>query len=119
MKVIFHKPMESKYLKMHVVKVIFLSINCSLLLQMYVLRCRLHLNVEISFCRQCQWPRGNRHVSAGVGLLGLWFESRREYVCLSVDNVVLLGRVLYDELITRPGKSQRRWCVLSVVEKPR
>jgi len=80
--------MENKCLKMHVVKVIFLSINCSLLLQLYVLQCRLLLNVQISFCSQCQWPRIIRCVSAGLGLLGFLFESRREYVCLSLECVV-------------------------------
>ena len=82
---------------MHVVKVIFLTINCSLLLQVYiyVLQCRLLLNVEVSFCRQCQWPRGIRRVFAGVGFLGFWFESRREHVSLSLECVVFCELELF------------------------
>jgi hypothetical protein len=79
---------------MHVVKDIFLTINCSVLLQMYVLLRRLLLNVQISSCSRCQWPRGIRCGSAGVGLFGLWFESHREHLCVSWDCCVLSGRDL-------------------------
>jgi len=85
---IFHKLIGNKYLKMHVVTVIVLTIKFSLLLQMYVLLCRLLLNVQISSCFLCQWPRGIRRGSAGVGLLGLWFQSHWKHVFLSLESVV-------------------------------
>jgi len=51
----------------------------------------------------------------GMRPLACWdcgFESHREHGCLSVVGCVLSGRVLYDELITRPEESYRLWCVV-------
>jgi hypothetical protein len=39
------------------------------------------------------------------------------FVCC--ECCVLSGRVLCDELITRPEESYRLWCVLCVIKKPR
>ena len=63
-----------------------------------------------SRCRS-QWPCGLRR-SAASRLLGCGFESNRGHGCLSVMSVVLSGRGLCEEVITRPEESYRLWCVV-------
>jgi hypothetical protein len=65
----------------------------------------------LSPCRS-QWPRGLRRGSATAPLLGLIVRippGALMYVCC--ECCVLSGRVLCDELITRPGEYYRMWCV--------
>ena len=60
-----------------------------------------------------QWPRGLRRRSTAVRLLGLWVRippGAWMYVCC--ECLVLSGRSLCDELITRPEESYRLWCVV-------
>ena len=64
-----------------------------------------------SECRS-QWPRGLRRRSAAARLLRLWVRIPPGHGCLSGVSVVLSGRVLCDELITRPEESYRLWCVV-------
>jgi len=60
--------------------------------------------------RRSQWPRGLRRRSVAARLLRLWGSNPAAgHGCLSV---VLLGRGLCDELITRPEESYRQWCVV-------
>jgi hypothetical protein len=57
----------------------------------------------------------------GMGPLACWdcgFESCRGHGCLSLVNVVLSGRGLWERLITCPEESYRVWCVCVIV-KPR
>jgi len=64
------------------------------------------------YCRS-QWPRGLRRRSTAARLLGLWFRippGAWMFVCC--ECFVLSGRVLCDELITRPEESYRLWCVV-------
>jgi hypothetical protein len=62
-----------------------------------------------------QWPRVLRHGCATVCLLGLWIRIRLgAFMFVSGACCVLLGRVLYSGLITRPKQSYRMWCVLRV-----
>ena len=63
-------------------------------------------------CRS-QWPRGLRRRSAAARLLRLWVRippGAWMFVCC--ECCVLSGRGLCDELITRPEKSYRLWCVV-------
>jgi hypothetical protein len=60
-----------------------------------------------------QWPRSLRHRSAAVRLLRLWFRiPPRAWMFVYCECCVLSGRVLCDELITRPEESYRLWCVV-------
>jgi len=61
-----------------------------------------------------QWSRGLRRRSAAARLLRLWVRiPPGGHGCLSVVSVVVLsGRGLCDELITRPEESYRLWCVV-------
>jgi hypothetical protein len=69
----------------------------------------------LNFCNlynsRSQWPRGLRRGSAAARLLRLWVRippgSWTSVVCC-----VLSGTGLCDELITRPEKSYRLWCVI-------
>ena len=64
------------------------------------------------FIRRSQWPRGLRRRSAAVRLLRSWVRippGAWMFVCC--DCCVLSGRGVYDELITRPEESYRRWWV--------
>ena len=61
-------------------------------------------------CRS-QWPRGLRRRSATACLLRLWVRippGAWTFVCCKC--LVLSGRCLCDELITRPEESYRLWC---------
>jgi hypothetical protein len=60
--------------------------------------------------RRSEWPRGLRRRSVAARLLRLWVWIPPG--CLSVLSVVLSGRGLCDELMTRPEKSYRLWCVV-------
>jgi len=60
-----------------------------------------------------QWPRGVRRRSAAARLLRLWVRippGAWMFVCC--ECCVLSGRCLCDELLTRPEKSYRLWCVV-------
>jgi len=60
-----------------------------------------------------QWPCGLRRRSAAARLLRSWFRippGAWMFVCC--ECCVLSGRGLCDELITRPEKSYRLWCVV-------
>ena len=63
-------------------------------------------------CRS-QWLRSLRRTSAAARLLRLWVRippGSCTFVCC--ECCVLSGRGLCDELITRPEKSYRLWCVV-------
>ena len=63
-------------------------------------------------CRS-QWPRGLRRRSAAARILRSWVRippGAWMFVCC--ECYVLSGRGLCDELITRPEKSYRMWCVV-------
>ena len=63
--------------------------------------------------RQSQWPRGLRYGSAAAHLLRSWVRippGAWMFVCC--ECYALSGRGLCDELITRPEKSYRLWCVV-------
>ena len=65
-------------------------------------------------CRS-QWPRGVRRRSVAARLLRSWVlipPGAWKFVCC--ECCVLPGRGLCDELITRPEKSYRLWCVFCV-----
>ena len=69
-------------------------------------------SVWVVACRS-QWPRGLRLRSAAAGLLGPWVRippGAWMFVCC--ECCVLSGRGLCDEMITRPDKSYRLWCVV-------
>jgi hypothetical protein len=58
---------------------------------------------------------GRAAYGVGLRLFSCWgrgFESHRGYGCLFWVSCVLLGRGLYDELITRPEESYRLRCVV-------
>jgi len=59
-----------------------------------------------------QEPRGLRHGSTTVGLLGLNVRIQPGYRCVFPECCVLSGSILCDELITRPGASCRPWFVV-------
>jgi hypothetical protein len=62
-------------------------------------------------CRS-QWPRDLRRRSTAVRLLGLWVRiPPRAWMSVSCECCVLSGRGLCDELVPRPEKSCRVWCV--------
>jgi len=64
----------------------------------------------LGLCRS-QWPRGL--MSAAASLLRLWVRippAAWNFVCR--ECCVLSGRGFCDELITRPEKSYRLWCVV-------
>jgi len=66
-----------------------------------------------SFSCRSQWPRGLRRRSAAARLLRSWVRilpGAWMFVCC--ECCVLSGRGLWDELITRPEKSYRLWCVV-------
>ena len=72
-----------------------------------------HLHVLCVSMYRSQWPRGLRRRCAVVRLLRSWFRippGACIFVCC--DCCVLSGRGLCDELITRPEKSYRLWCVV-------
>jgi len=60
-----------------------------------------------------QWPRGLRRRSTAARLLGSWVRiPPGAWVFVCCECCVLSGRVLCDELITRPEESYRLWCVV-------
>ena len=60
-----------------------------------------------------QWPRGLRGRSEAAHLLRLWVRiPPRALVSVCCKCCVLSGRVLCDELITRPEESYRLWSVV-------
>jgi hypothetical protein len=64
-------------------------------------------------CRS-QWPPGLRRRSAAARLLRLWVRiPPGEWIF--VVSVVLSGRGLCDERITRSEESYRLWCVVCVI----
>jgi len=72
---------------------------------------RLHFSGGNVSRSRSQWPRGLRRRSAAARLLRLWVRIPPA-VWMSVVNVVLSGRGLCDELITRPEESYRLCCVV-------
>ena len=66
-----------------------------------------------TYSYRSQWPRGLRRRSAAARLLRLWVRippgAWMSVFCVCCE---LLGRVLCDELITRPEESYRLWCVV-------
>jgi nicotinamide riboside transporter PnuC len=63
------------------------------------------------YCR-FQWPRGLRRRSAAVRLLRSCVRiPPKAWMFVCCECCVLSGRVLCEELITRPEKSYRLWCV--------
>jgi hypothetical protein len=73
-----------------------------------------YIQGDIDVTCQSQWPRGLRHWSTAARLLRSWVHIPPGHQCLSVVCVVcfLSGRVLCDELITRPEDSYRLWRVV-------
>ena len=72
----------------------------------------IYTNTHTQFSRS-QWPRSLRRRSTAARLLRSWVRIPPEtwmFVCC--ECCVLSGRVLYDELITRPEESYRMWCVV-------
>ena len=73
-------------------------------------------NKRATFCcsiPRCQWPRGLRHRSAAARLLRSWVRiPPGAWMFLGCECCVLSGRGLCDELIIRPEKSYRLWCVV-------
>jgi hypothetical protein len=65
-----------------------------------------------SLVSRSQLPRGLRRRSAVARLLRLWVRIHYGNGCLCVVSVVLSGRGLCDELITRPEESYQLWCVV-------
>jgi hypothetical protein len=62
---------------------------------------------------RCQSPRGLRRWFAAARMLRLWVRIPLwEWMFVCCECCVLLGRGLCDELITRPEKSYRLWCVV-------
>ena len=59
-----------------------------------------------------QSPRGLRRESAAARLFDCGFESHRGHGYLSLVSIVLSGRDLCIELITRPEESYQLWCVV-------
>jgi len=60
----------------------------------------------------CSWLRGLRRGSTVAGLLGLWVRiSPETWMSGSCGCCVISGRVLCDEMITRPEESYRLWRV--------
>jgi hypothetical protein len=60
-----------------------------------------------------QWPRGLRRSSVAARLLGLWVRiPSREWMFVCCVCLVLSGRGLGEELISRPDDSYRLWCVV-------
>ena len=63
-------------------------------------------------CRS-QWPRGLRRRSAAARLLRWWVRIPPwAWMFVCCECYVLSGRGLCDELITRPEKYYRLWCVV-------
>ena len=61
-----------------------------------------------------QWPRCLRRGSTAARLLGLWVRIPPvAWVSVCIECCVLSGRGLCDELITRPEKFYRLWCVVA------
>jgi hypothetical protein len=68
---------------------------------------------------QSQWPRGLRHVSEAVRLLGLRIcILPGAWMCDSCECCVLSGRGPSVGLITNPEQSYRLWCVWVHTEAP-
>ena len=69
------------------------------------------LNSELLGSRS-KWPRGLKRRSAVAHLLRWCFESRQgAWMFVCCDGCVLPGRGLCDELIARPEKPYRLWCL--------
>jgi len=73
-------------------------------------QCRISLS-KVLYCRS-QWPRDLRRTSAAASLLRLWVRISRGDINVCYECLVLSGRGLCDELITRPEESFRLWCVV-------
>ena len=85
----------------------FLALKLVIYVYTYICMC-----THIYVCRS-QWPRGLRRRSAAARLLKSWVRippGAWMFVCC--ECCVLSGRGLCDELITRPEKSYRLWCVV-------
>ena len=69
--------------------------------------------ITIGVCSRSQWPRGLRRRSTAARLLRSWVRiPPGAWMSVCCDGCVLSGRVLCDELITRPEESYRLWCVV-------
>ena len=67
----------------------------------------------IFLLRRSQWPRGLRRRSSAARLLKLWVRILPgAWMSVCCECCVLLGRGLWDELITRPEESYRLWRVV-------
>ena len=68
-------------------------------------------NTYIYICRS-QWPRGLRRRCSAARLLRMWVRiPPGAWMFACCECCVLSGRGLCDEVITRPEKSYRLWCV--------
>jgi hypothetical protein len=65
--------------------------------------------------RRSQGPRGLRRRSAAARLSRSWVQIQ-PWAWMFIECCVLSGRGLCDELITRPEKSYRLWCVMCDLE---
>jgi len=71
-----------------------------------------HFTKPICNCRS-NYPRGLRRRSSSAPLLSFWVRIPPEsWMSLYSECCVLSDRGLCDELITRPEKSYRLWCVV-------
>jgi len=63
--------------------------------------------------RRSQWTHGLRHRSAASRMLRLWVRiPSGAWFSICLECCVLSGRGLHEELITRPQKPYRLWCVV-------
>ena len=71
------------------------------------------IRVDYKEYSRSQWPRSLRRRSASARLLRSWVRiPLGDWVFFCCECCVLSGRVLGDELITRPEESNRLWCVV-------
>ena len=79
---------------------------------MYALFCNHIFQIKYKESRS-QWPRGLRLRSTAARLLRSWVRiPPGVWMSVCCECCVLSGRGLCDELITRPDKSYRLWCVV-------
>jgi len=75
----------------------------------------LSFKIPIRKLPNSAYPSGRAFWDVGLRPLACWncgFEFHWGHWCLSVVSIVLLGRGLCDELITRPEESYRPWCIV-------
>ena len=73
----------------------------------------LYFSIIRYYRGRSQWPRGLRRRSLAARLLRLWVRiPPGAWMSVCCECRVLSGRVLCDELITRPEESYRLWYVV-------